>query len=288
MRKLLYPIVAVFILALPAPGVAATTIAIKITATGFVPKTVTVNQGDSVKWTNVDKVNHQIVANNGAFASGILKPAETYSFTFNTAGKYGYHDALHPTLTGTITVKGPPPQISVGVSAPIITFGDQTTISGTVSNAKADEAVLVLAQPYGSSVQQVAALMTSTGGVFTYTTGPTLLTSYSVKWKTATSQTLTVQVRPRITLAHTSATRLFARVTATPSFAGHSIYLQRRSQFGQWVTVSKLKLGPNSGRSFKAPHRKGRFTYRVYMTTNQAGAGYLDSASNSVRVRYRR
>jgi plastocyanin len=287
MRKLLYPIVAVFVLALPAPGVAAT-ISIKATATGFTPKTVTINQGDSVKWTNVDKVNHQLVANNGAFASGILKPGETYSFTFNAAGKYGYHDALHPAFTGTITVNGPPPSVTIGVSVPIITYGDQTTISGAVSNAKAGEPVLVLAQPYGSSVQQVAALMTGTSGTFTYTTGPTVLTAYSVKWKTATSQTVTVQIRPRVTLAHTSATRLFARVTATPSFAGRSIYLQRRSKFGQWVTVSKLKLGPNSGRSFKAPHRKGRFTYRVYITTNQAGAGYLDSWSNSVKVRYRR
>jgi plastocyanin len=287
MRKLLYPIVAVFVLALPAPGLAAT-IAIKATATGFTPKTVTVNQSDIVKWTNVDKVNHQIVANNGAFASGILKPNETYSFTFNTAGKYGYHDALHPSLTGTITVNGPPPSVTLGVSAPIITYGDQATISGAVSNLKANEPVLVLAQPYGSSLQQVATLMTGASGTFTYTTGPTVLTSYSVKWKTATSQAVTVQVRPRLTLAHTSATRLFARVTATPSFASHSIYLQRRSQFGQWVTVEKLKLGPLSGRSFKAPHRKGRFTYRVYMTTNQAGAGYLDTWSNSVSVRFRR
>jgi plastocyanin len=287
MRKLLYPIVAVFVLALPAPAVAAT-IAIKATATGFTPKTVTINQGDSVKWTNVDKVNHQIVANNGAFASGIMKPGETYSFVFNTAGKYGYHDALHPAFTGTITINGPPPSVTLGVSIPIITFGDQTTISGTVSNAKTGEAVQVFAQPYGSSTQLITTLMTSTGGAFTYTTGPTVLTVYSVKWKSATSQTVTLQVRPRLTLAHTTATRLFARVTATPSFAGRSIYLQRRSQFGQWVTVSKLKLGPNSGRIFKAPHRKGRFTYRVYITTNQAGAGYLDSWSNTVKVRFRR
>jgi len=98
MRKLLYPIVAVFVLALPAPGLAAT-IAIKATATGFSPKTVTINQGDAVKWTNVDKVNHQIVANNGAFASGILKPNETYSFTFNTAGKYGF-GAAAPVVPG--------------------------------------------------------------------------------------------------------------------------------------------------------------------------------------------
>jgi plastocyanin len=287
MRKLVIAIAAVLLLALPATSLGAATIPVKITATGFSPKNVTINQGDTVKWTNVDKVNHQLVANSGAFASHILKPGDTYSFTFNAAGKYGYHDALKPSLAGTITVKGPPPSVALAVSAPIVTYGEMTIISGTVSSAKANESVTILAQPYGSSAQQIATLITGTGGGFTYTTAPTILTTYTAKWKTATSQTVTVQVRPKITLQRTGATRLFARVTATSSFAGHFIYLQRHSSFGQWVTVEKLRLGPNSGRIFKAPHRRGRFTYRVYMTTNQAGIGYLDSPSNSVAVRYR-
>jgi plastocyanin len=287
MRKLLLPIAVVLGLALPAPGLAAT-IAVKITATGFTPKSVTVNSADTVKWTNADTVNHQLVANNGAFASAIIKPGNAYSFTFKTAGTFHYHDALKPSLTGTIIVKGPPPQISVAVSVPIITYGDQTTISGTVSSVKANETVTILAQPYGSSAQQIATLMTGTGGAFTYSTQPTLLTTYTAKWKTATSQTVTVQVRPKVTLQRLSATRLFAKVGATTSFANRFMYLQRRSSFGQWVTVEKLRLGPNSGKIFTAPHKKGTFTYRVYMTTNQAGTGYLETWSNSVRVRYRR
>jgi plastocyanin len=149
MRKLLYAIVAVFVLALPAQSAAAT-ISVSIKSTGFSPKTVTINQSDAVKWTNTDKVNHQLVANNGVFASPILRPGQTYSFTFNTAGTVRYHDALKPTLTGTITIKGPPPSVTVGVSVPIITYGAQTTIAGTVSSQKANEPVLVLAQPYGS------------------------------------------------------------------------------------------------------------------------------------------
>jgi len=126
-----------------------------------------------------------------------------------------------------------------------------------------------------------------TGGAFTYTSTPTALTYYSVKWKSASSQAVVVQVRPKLTLNRMSATRLFAKITASHPFEGRSILLQRRSSFGQWVTVEKLKLGPLSGRIFKAPHKKGTFTYRVYMTTNQAGSGYLDTWSNSVRVRYR-
>ena len=286
MKRLLVPLIAVFALALPAQSLAAT-ISVKIQAKSFSPKNVTINQGDTVKWTNVDTSTHQIVANKGAFASGTLRTAGTYSFTFNTAGGYAYHDALHPSITGAVYVKGPPPSVSVGVSAPIITYGDQVTLSGTISSGKADEPVLVLATPYGSSAQQIATLMTGTGGAFTYQTDPAVYTSYAVKWKTATSQTVIVQVRPKLTLTRNRA-RMFAKLAATHSFAGRTIYLQRRSKFGQWVTVEKLKLGPNSGRIFKSPHLKGTFTYRVYITTNQAGTGYLESWSNSVRVHFRR
>src|SRR4051812_18147133 len=210
MKRLLVPLIAVAALASSAQSLAATTVTVQIGASGFKPKSITIDQGDTVRWINADKVNHQIVANKGAFASGVLKPGQVYTFTFTTSGGYAYHDALHPSTTGAVYVKGPPPSVAVGVSAPIVTYGEQTIISGTVSSAKSNEAVLVLAQPYGSSAQQVATLMTGAGGAFTYTTAPTILTSYSVRWKTATSQTVTVQVRPKLTLTRTSRTRLFA------------------------------------------------------------------------------
>src|SRR5437764_5281805 len=147
MKKFVIAIAAVLVLALPSSSLGAATIAVKITATGFTPKTVSLDQGDTVKWTNVDRATHQLVANNGAFASHILKPGDTYSFTFNAAGRYAYHDALKPSLTGTITVKGPPPSVSLAVSAPIVTYGEMTVISGAVSSAKAKEPGLILAQP---------------------------------------------------------------------------------------------------------------------------------------------
>jgi len=287
MKRLLLPFIAVLALALPAQSLAATTVTVMVQASAFKPKTVNINQGDTVKWINTDKANHQIVANKGSFASAVLKPGATYSFTFTTAGGYAYHDGLHPSISGAVYAKGPPPSVTLGLSAPIVTYGDQTTISGTVSSQKANEQVQILAQPYGSSTQAVATVLTGAGGAFSYTSQPTMYTTYSVHWKSVTSQTVLVQVRPKVTLTRTSATRLYAKFAATSSFAGRTMYLQRRSKFGQWVTVEKLKLGPNSGRIFTAPHVKGTTTYRAYMTTNQAGTGYLETWSNSVRVRYR-
>jgi len=286
MRKLLFPIVSVLtVLLLPSSSIAAT-IQVKMTATGFTPKTFTVNAGDTVTWMNAGKTNHQLVANNGSFASGLLKPGQSYSFVFKGAGKYGYHDALKPSLTGTVTVKGPPPSVTLGVATPIITFGDTTTITGTVSTGKANEGVLVNSQPFGASVQQLASLMTGTGGTFAYSIAPTTFTTYSVSWKGVNSQTITVQVRPRLTLTK-SGSRLYLKTAASTSHAGRFVYLQKHSQFGQWVTVGKLKLGPLGGRIFKVPHRIGTTVYRTYMTTNQAGLGYLEAWSNTAKVTYR-
>jgi len=80
-KKLQFVIIAALALALPGPGGAAS-IQVTISATAFTPKNLTVNYGDTVKWKNADKVNHQLVADNGAFASPILRPGDWYPFTW--------------------------------------------------------------------------------------------------------------------------------------------------------------------------------------------------------------
>lgn len=284
MRKLVYALVAALAVTLPVNAFAATT-AIKINPTAFAPKTATITFGDTVTWTNADTVNRQLVADSGAFASPILKPGASYSFTFKTPGTFNYHDALKPAVKGTITVKGPPPSVTLGAGSPILVYGQETTITGTVSNGQANEPVLITAQPYGSTaVQQVATILTGTGGGFAYTVKPTILASYSATWKTVTSQSVSVQVRPKLSLLP-YAGRFRASVTAPDSYAGHSIQLQRLSPFGQWITVAQYKLGQQSGKIFSMPRKRGTFKYRMYMSVNQAGAGYLDGWSGTQTIR---
>ena len=92
---------------------------VNIKSTAFAPKTVTIAGGDTVTWKNVDTVNHQVVANNGAFASGQIAPSRIYAKRIDTPGTYNYHDALHPTLKGTVKVTGAPPSVSIGASTGI-------------------------------------------------------------------------------------------------------------------------------------------------------------------------
>ena len=71
------------------------------------------------------------------------------------------------------------------------------------------------------------------------------------------------------------------------SFARHFVYLQRRSALGQWVSIRKLVLGPRSGRIFSIARRRSPAVYRIFLTVNQAGLGYLDSQSGTQRIRAR-
>ena len=87
MRRFIPIAVAGVALVLAAPASTATS-TVQIKSTGFVPAAVTINQNDSVTWTNTDTKDHQVVANGGSFASAILKPkGKSYTHAFR-AGEH--------------------------------------------------------------------------------------------------------------------------------------------------------------------------------------------------------
>jgi plastocyanin len=286
MRTLTIVAAAVAVLAAAPHAAAATgqeTAQVRITSTGFSPSTATIRAGDRVRWTNRDTRNHQVVSDTGAFASPILRPGQSYTFTFRAAGTYRYRDALYPRRRATIRVQGVPPAVSLGATEPIIFHGGETRLQGVVSSRRAGETVTLWAQPHGqASFVQLAVATTVGDGVFDVITKPAYLTSYYAEYRGVRSETIFVQVRPRITLMPNRPGWFLARVTGDRSFHGRWVYLQRRNQFGQWVSIGRLALGPNSGRLFRTPRTAG--TYRIYMTVNQAGVGYLDSWSGTQRV----
>jgi plastocyanin len=287
MRIVVLSAVAVLALAVTGASQPASTAtkAVRITATAFSPSSVTINTGDAVKWTNRDTKNHQVVANTGAFASPTIAPGKSYTHVFNTAGTFRYHDALHPSLTGRVIVKGPPPAVTIGAAAPILTYGQATHISGAVSNKKAGETVTVYAQPFGqASPVQIATLLTTTGGVWDIVVKPTLLTSYEAHWKTLVSAKISLAMRPNV-LFSASKGMGFAKVKTNHSLQGRKLYVQRFTRFGQWVKMKRVILGRSSQRLFYLRLPRGTYTLRLFMSYNQVGAGYLDGFSRTVTYR---
>ncbi len=286
MRKLLVVATALCALVGTAPAVAATK-DVKIVKSGFSPVTLTVNAGDTVVWTNRDTANHQVVSDRGAFVSAILAAGKSFSFKFDAAGTYHYRDALQPAEKGVVTVKGAPPSVSIGVSAPLVAYGVEIHVSGIVSSKKSGEQVTIWQQPYGqASFGQLAVVVTTTGGVYDYVTKPAMQTTYQVKAKAAASQPVTVQVRPKISLLPSrNGHWLYTKVYGAHSFAGQTVYLQRRTIFGEWIIVQRLTLGQLDGKLFRVPRRKGVSTYRVFMPATSSGPGYTESASGTQTAR---
>jgi plastocyanin len=284
MRKLILALAAVAALAVAGPAGAATK-TINVFHTTFSPKTTTVTEGDTVTWVNRDTINHQILADRAQFVSAILKPGHTFSFTFRAAGTYPYSDELHPSLKGTITVKGLPPTLTLTTSAPIVTYGTQVTLTGVVSSHLPGESVTIYYQPYPQPSQiQRATVLTSTGGVFSFIVQPQILTTYEAAWKGAFATPTSIEVVPKLTIGRNNGWIL--RAAGGHSFAGRSVQLQRlNGATGQWVTLRKVML--NSKSSARVLYRlpKGVNHLRVTMSVNQAGAGFLGAISGTVTYR---
>lgn len=85
---------------------------IQITQNGFEPANLSIKKGTIVTWLNTDQSIHQIAANPHptsedlpSLISEILNNDQSYQYTFEETGTFGYHDKLKPTINGTIEVK---------------------------------------------------------------------------------------------------------------------------------------------------------------------------------------
>jgi len=284
MRKLILTLAAVTALAVAGPAGAATK-TINIFGSTFSPKTTTITQGDTVTWVNRDNANHQILADRAQFVSAILRPKQTFSFTFNAAGTYPYKDELHPALKGTITVKGLPPTLTLAATSQFVVFGDKVTLSGAVSNHKGGESVTIYYQPYPQpNLIERATVLTAADGSFNFIVSPQILTTYQASWKGAFATPTTVQVQPRLSLGRNNGWIIHASGGA--SFAGKSVQFQRlNTATGQWVTLKKPLLNSKSSVKFALKLPKGMNQLRVTMSVNQAGAGFLGAIGPVVKWR---
>jgi plastocyanin len=71
----------------------------------FAPSRIEIHAGTQVTWINKDDVPHTVVSVDRKFRSQALDTDETFSFTFQDPGTYGYFCSVHPKMTGKIIVK---------------------------------------------------------------------------------------------------------------------------------------------------------------------------------------
>lgn len=293
MRKFVIALTAVAALATASPA-AADTVTVIIRDTGFQPANVTVDFGDVVTWVNEGRENHQVEATDGSFSSPVLRYKSEYSTRMVSPGAHPYFDPLKPSLRGSITVRlpGPPPSgISLYTSSPRVVAGRTVTLSGSISaefGPVANQEVQILHRPFGTSAYTVLrTVRTDANGEWETTARPTIQTLYQARWdqNDANSEPSRVHVRPRLSIAYNRfVDRFTGRVFGLKPRAGRWIYLQRLTPTGRWVNVRRVTVGLANRATFKAKLPVGAFRYRLFMTVNQAGPGYLGGNSGTLLI----
>lgn len=77
---------------------------VSIQSFAFNPQSLTIQPGDSVRFTNLDSAPHTVTSTGGIFDSGMLTTNMTFVATFPTAGSYGYVCLFHSNMSGVINV----------------------------------------------------------------------------------------------------------------------------------------------------------------------------------------
>jgi plastocyanin len=284
-RILLVPLAAVAALLIAAVA-GANTQTVQITSSGFTPRSVTAAVGDTVTWHNADTASHQIVANNGTFASPVLKSGDTWSHTFSAPARVAYHDVSNAKTTGSVIVNGPSPSVSLTSEADTVIYGRGTTLDGATTSATANQSVTLSSQPYGAATASAQQKSTGTGadGSFSFDVSPSIQTTYVAHWNNTQSTPVTVNVAPQVGFGRSG--RIYkAHVVSAINYKGHYVLLQRHRSLG-WTTIKRVKLNSSNRASFLVRLPRGHSSLRLYLTSAQAGAGYVASHSRTISVKH--
>jgi hypothetical protein len=181
--------------------------------------------------------------------------------------------------------------VTISLARPVVVFGQTETLSGAVSTQATGEKVDVMAQPLGqANLTSLTNVETTAKGEWSYVATPTIQTSYQAKWKGATSQVVTVKVRPQIALAQLSANSFKVSATAARSFSGKFVLVQRLTLNGPVIlkkvvlsATSTVANGTETSATFRVRLAGAAARLRAVMPTSQTSPGYIAGASNVLR-----
>ncbi len=77
---------------------------VSVVNVAFAPADIEVSVGATVDWINEDPFAHTVTARDGAFDSGTMEGGAVFAQTFEESGTFEYFCAIHPSMTGTVTV----------------------------------------------------------------------------------------------------------------------------------------------------------------------------------------
>jgi len=113
---------------------------VNIQGSAYVPAAITIDPGETVRWTNKDFLQHTVTSTSGLFDSGFLGMNQQFSYTFDEPGIYDYICTVHPFMAGKVTVRG---EVRFAGDARVI-FG--SIVSGTFADTHQSDDVHFVVQ----------------------------------------------------------------------------------------------------------------------------------------------
>ena len=159
--------------------VAAAHYSVQMAGYAYAPAAITVNEGDTITWTNQDTAPHTVTTTSGPqrLNSPYLSKGQSWSYTFTAPGMYMYYCTVHPDMRAEVIVRAPAPATAAA-----------TTKRGTPSSPPAARAV---AQPH----THTTAATTSTTAPSTPATSASAAAAPAAQASASTPSTTPVQAQ---------------------------------------------------------------------------------------------
>jgi plastocyanin len=91
------------LLLIPMPTASAATATVVVKNYSFTPSALTVPMGGTVMWSFQSE--HTTTSNQGFWDSGMRAGGQSYTVPFPSAGIFTYHCSMHPSMTGSVSVR---------------------------------------------------------------------------------------------------------------------------------------------------------------------------------------
>jgi hypothetical protein len=182
-------------------------------------------------------------------------------------------------VTATASASAAAPSLSIAASGSRVLYGHELTLSGRISSGRAGKTVVVVSRPYGLPAARIATVKTGPRGGWSVRIGPAVDTTYQARSGSTVSAPVFVGVEPAIAV-RVLGSGIRSHVSAGTTLAGRSLQLQQVSGAG-WATIARAAIDGNSNALFQPPDVSANAKLRVAISVNQAGAGYLGSASHT-------
>jgi plastocyanin len=253
--------------------------AVDIPGTLFSPDSLPVLVGDTVTWTNHDRMTHTITADHGEFDSDRLEPGAHFSYTFVQPGVYRYHCRIHRFMHGEIDV------YAVALLGPdgSVRLGSAVTLSGL---APGDVRSVGLEQQRADgSYEAVASASPAADGSFSFPITVSGPSRFRARAGDALSDPVAIRPQPLVTMRLRRVRgRATVAIAAKPDQAGAPVAVERyiRERY-LWMPVRRAELGADGRITLTVPAKARGVRFRAHLLRGRNGWG--DATSPAITLR---